>query len=159
MYYEHFINHPHFHDSSPPGGYTHFALGFVGKRRYFGYNKRKSNPNYIWTQIEGDPISTLHAEIDVLRQIPHAKIKNLKIYVTRIKKKKNGFSIHNSKPCPYCIDFMLKAGVKLKNIWYTNSSSEWVSLKNNYGELDAIKNKSQQSQAYKKAKGINLRKR
>ena len=53
---------------------------------------------------------------------------------------------------------MLSAGVKLRNIWYTDSSGEWVCLKDNYGEGDAIKNRSQQSSSYQKAKELILEK-
>lgn len=159
MYYKDIENHPNFCEEKPPGGYKHFAIGYLGKSKIIGHNRRITNPNFVWTQAEGDPISTIHAEIDVLRQVPAHKTHKLKIFVTRIRKNKKAYYLKNSKPCPYCIDFMLSAGVKLRNIWYTDSSGEWVCLKDNYGEGDAIKNRSQQSSSYQKAKGINLRKR
>ncbi len=159
MYYKDIENHPNFCEEKPPGGYKHFAIGYLGKSKIIGHNRRVTNPNFVWTQAEGDPISTIHAEIDVLRQVPAHKTHKLKIFVTRIRKNKKAYYLKNSKPCTYCIDFMLSAGVKLRNIWYTDSSGEWVCLKDNYGDGDAIKNRSQQSSSYQKAKEINLRKR
>jgi len=159
VYYKDIETHPAFGEECPPGGHKHFAIGYVGKNKIIGHNNRSTNPNFIWTQIQGDPISTIHAEIDVLRKVPLSKRHKLKIFVTRIKLNSKGYSLKHSKPCPYCIDFLLTNNVKLKNIWYTNSEGKWVCLKDNYGEQDEIKNKSQQCRSYKKAKRINLRKR
>lgn len=159
MYYKYIENHPNFCEQNPPGRHKHFAIGFLGKNKIVGHNTRNTNPNFIFTESTGNAISTIHAEIDVLRRVPPHKRHKLKIFVTRIRKNNSSYSLKNSKPCPYCIDFLLTNNVKLKNIWYTNSDGEWVCLKDNYGEQDEIKNKSQQCRSYKKAQGINLRKR
>lgn len=139
MYYKDFINHPHFFDPSPPGKQTHFAVGYIGKQKLIGYNKNKTNPNFVWKGSKDIIVSSIHAEIDVLAKIPLHKRKDLVLYVTRLKRKSNnGYTIHDSRPCCHCIDFLIKNHVKLKNIWYTDSNGKWTCLKDTYGDEDEI---------------------
>lgn len=136
MYYNSLRDHPNLTCKNPPGGQRHFAFGFYNKQKILGYNKDKTHPRFTWTSRRGVFVSSIHAEMDLLLKVPKANYKVLKVFVTRLNLINNEIVAGNSKPCKYCYKFLLEAGVKLKNIYYTDSNANWRCLKDYHKEYN-----------------------
>lgn len=80
----------------------------------------------------GELFSSTHAEMDALLKAKRAfgvafekHAKKMKLYVIRIKA--DG-SFTNAKPCRYCQEHLFNAGLKSKNIFYTDENGKWKNL-------------------------------
>lgn len=124
MYYEDFASHPAMNEEAP-GGFRHFALAFVRKQKFLGWNNTKTNPNINYVKQNGYVTHMHHAETHALYKVPKSKRHKVQIYVARMSPRG---CFANSKPCPGCMFTLLSEGVKLRNIWYTNTEGIWTRM-------------------------------
>jgi hypothetical protein len=124
VYYEDFASHPAMQEQ-PPGGYRHFALASIKKEKFLGWNNPKTSPKINYFKQNGHITHMHHAETHAIYKVPKAKRSKVRIYIARMSPLGR---FANSKPCPGCMFTLLSEGVKLKNIWYTNTEGIWTKM-------------------------------
>lgn len=109
-----------------------FAVGAVvamGSRVVStGYNYRKTHPASPAHRTHYGCKGNIHAEVNAICKLSRCQKNNLDrctVYVTRRKVAGNGMAM--SKPCSYCMSFLIKHGIK--DIWYTDRNGKPTRIK------------------------------
>ena len=95
----------------------------VGNRLIFGENSPKTSPKLTRTFPDGKQTCGTHAEDHALQLAARSGGKIRRVVVLRwTKSGKRSMA----RPCPYCEARLLTAGVKMRNVSYSDWSGEVV---------------------------------
>lgn len=88
-----------------------------------GYNKPRTHPASPDCLISGKIRTQTHAEVDAISSLKEIQKRNLEdctLYVIRRKVQGNGMGM--AKPCPNCMKFLIRHGIR--DVWYTDHNGK-----------------------------------
>lgn len=108
-----------------PAGKSVFAVAVVGKQRYYGENSYKTHPEMLTIKGSGIRVAYAHAELQSLMRVPRQARRNVTLFVCRLTRDGR---MTMAKPCGICQAYLLREGVDLRQVYYTDWNGEWQKL-------------------------------
>jgi len=101
------------------------AMARVRHSIYIGTNSFKTSPSYFRRMPNGVEMYTEHAEMNLLKKLRGTDLSKVVIYVFRFMANDE---LGMSRPCQACQTMLKNAGVKPRNVFFTDKLGNWQVL-------------------------------